>query len=104
MLRTTNITFAVATNSRKTLESNFLSSECFRPPHCHQILLQEGFPCAAKAYNDAIDKSVNDLIVFAHQDVVFPAHWLCQLERALEDLEVQDHNWGVLGCYGQTAY
>jgi hypothetical protein len=102
MLQTKNITFAVATNNRKTLESNFLSSRCFGPSHPHQILLQEGFSSAARAYNHAIDRSVNDLIVFAHQDIIFPASWLNQLERVLKDLEVEDPNWGVLGCFGQT--
>jgi len=84
------------------LENNFLSSPCFRKPHPHQILIQEGYPSASGAYNDAINKSENDLIIFVHQDVILPEPWLPQLERALNYLEVDDPQWGVIGCYGET--
>ena len=78
-------------------------SPCLRRPHGHQILVQQGFASAASAYNDAIDRSVNDLIVFAHQDIIFPEGWLEQLARALEFLGERDPNWGVLGCFGRSA-
>jgi hypothetical protein len=96
------ITFAVAVNNRELFETNFLASPCFTKPHDHQILVQENFDSAAKAYNDAIGRSVNDLIVFCHQDIVFPKSWLSQLERALCLLNLTDPRWGVLGCYGVT--
>jgi hypothetical protein len=96
------VTFAVAVNDHELFESNFLASPCFRGPHNHQILVQEGFSSAARAYNDAIDKSVNDLIVFVHQDVILPESWLLQLTRALDYLETADPSWGVIGCYGET--
>jgi hypothetical protein len=96
------ITFVVAVNNRKVFEGNFLASPCLRTPHSHQILVQEGFSSASKAYNDAIDKAQNDLIVFSHQDMIFPGRWLSQLQSALEHLEGEDPNWGVLGCYGET--
>jgi hypothetical protein len=97
------ITFAVATyRTGEILESNFLASPCLRKPHPHQILVQKDYISAAKAYNDAIDRAVNDLVVFAHQDVIFPDCWLSQLARALDYLEVADPRWGVLGCFGKT--
>jgi hypothetical protein len=96
------LTFAVAANNREMLEANFLASPCFQTGHPHQILVQEGYPSASKAYNDAIEKSRNDLIIFAHQDVIFPDEWLAQLEKALRYLEINDPDWGVLGCYGRT--
>lgn len=82
--------------------THLLSSPCLQSPHSHQILIQEGFSSASKAYNDAIEKSWNDLIVFAHQDMILPDLWLTDLEKALAHLEVADPNWGVLGCYGET--
>jgi hypothetical protein len=97
------ITFAAAVNNREILESNLLASPCLLAPHRHQILLQDGFSSAAKAYNDAIERSLNDLIVFCHQDVFFPESWLGQLNRALDYLEMNDLRWGVLGCYGKSA-
>jgi GT2 family glycosyltransferase len=96
------ITFAVAVNKPEILEENLLASPCFAMPHGHQILIQENFGSAAKAYNDAIEKSVNDLIVFCHQDVFLPAAWLSQLQKALDRLTEQDPNWGVLGNCGIT--
>jgi hypothetical protein len=96
------ITFVVAVNKRDVLAKNLLASPCFLGQHAHQILFQEKFTSAAAAYNDAIDKSVNDLIVFCHQDMFFPGPWVSQLQCALERLEAQDSEWGVLGCSGIT--
>src|SRR5260370_22214966 len=98
-----SITFVAAANSREILENNFLASPCLQGPHEHQVLIQEGFSSASKAYNDAIDKSANDLMVFAHQDILFGRTWVGDLERALRSLEASDANWGVLGCYGETV-
>lgn len=96
------ITFVVAVNKRHVLEKNFLASPCLHDPHPHQILLQENFSSAASAYNDAIDKSVNDLIIFCHQDMFFPSPWISQLQHSRERLETKDPRWGVLGCSGIT--
>jgi hypothetical protein len=99
------ITFAVAVNDREILRSNFMASQCFGGvDHPHEILIQEGFSSASAAYNDAIDKSQNDLIVFCHQDVLFPKAWLSQLHVALSSLTASDPRWGVLGCYGETLH
>jgi hypothetical protein len=94
------VTFAVATyGTGEILERNFLESPCLRKPHPHQILVQRDYASAANAYNNAIDRAENDLMVFAHQDMIFPESWPSQLERALDHLEA-DATWGVLGCYG----
>lgn len=95
-------TFVIAVNNRGVLENNLLASPCFRIPHAHEIIIQEGFTSAAKAYNDAIARSRNDIIVFIHQDMFLPEQWLSQLKFALEYLEDKDPAWGVLGCYGET--
>lgn len=64
--------------------------------------MQENFPSASLAFNDAIRRSRNELIVFVHQDVILPANWPAQLARAIEHLDRSDPNWGVLGCWGVT--
>jgi hypothetical protein len=102
-MTTKAITFVAAANSREILENNFLASECVQEGSGHQVLIQKGFASASKAYNDAIDKSVNDLMVFAHQDILFAKSWVEDLEKALGALAETDPNWGVLGCYGETA-
>jgi hypothetical protein len=65
-------------------------------------LVQRDFSSAPKAYNAAIDQALNEVIIFAHQDVFFPKTWLADLERALRYLETEDPNWGVLGCFGSA--
>jgi hypothetical protein len=104
MLPTTPATFVAAVNSRDVLENNLLASPCLQEPHPHEVLVQEGFSSAAKAYNDALDRSSNDLIVFAHQDILFGTSWVADLSRALATLEALDPDWGVLGCYGETLH
>ncbi len=96
------ITFVIAVNDRDLFERNFLASPCLRQSQHHQILIQENFNSAAKAYNDAIDRAANDLIVFCHQDIVLPEAWLSQLQLSLDNLAITDPNWGVLGSYGKT--
>ena len=102
MADTKSITFVIAVNNKNVFESNFLASPCLNGAHPHQIIVQERFSSAATAYNDAIDRSTNDLIVFVHQDMIFPEHWLSDLQRALDSLQQTDPQWGVLGCYGET--
>lgn len=96
------VTFVIAVNNRKLFENNFLLSPCLRKSLDHEVLIQENFGSAAKAYNDAIDRAANDLIVFCHQDIILPETWILQLQRALDDLAVADPKWGVLGSYGKT--
>jgi glycosyltransferase involved in cell wall biosynthesis len=95
-------TFAVCTNNKEILRNNLMASPCFRGSHPHQILVQESFHSAAAAYNDALRKAVNDIIVFVHQDILFPEAWVSQFERSFQILKERDPNWGVLGCYGET--
>src|SRR5215469_18937481 len=96
------VTFVVAVNKADVLKANFLASSCFQGLCQHQIIFQEGYASAARAYNDAIDKSVNEIIVFCHQDMFFPTPWLSQLYSALAYLEGSYPDWGVLGCSGIT--
>jgi hypothetical protein len=96
------VTFVVSSNSAEILQDNFLASPCLGNSHPHEILVQHGFQSAAASYNDAISRSSNDVMVFAHQDMVFPSAWLSDLDRAIKILEKDDPNWGVLGCYGMT--
>jgi hypothetical protein len=97
------ISFAVANyGTDEILKNNFLASPCLRAPHDHQILIQQDFVSAALAYNDAIDRAKNDLVIFAHHDLILPEAWLCHLSQALEAIELIDPAWGVLGCWGVT--
>lgn len=102
MTEPANVTFVTSSNNEKVLKDNLLASPCLQDTAGVQILVQRGFSSASQAYNDAIDKSENDLIVFVHQDMIFPGSWLSQLKESIEVLEKTDPNWGVLGSYGET--
>lgn len=94
------VTFVVAVNSHEVLNSNLLASPSLQRPRGHQLIVQEGFTSAAKAYNDALDRSVNEIVVLVHQDVFLPGPWLSQLDCAVKLLAQHDPVWGVLGCWG----
>jgi hypothetical protein len=99
--RSPDVTFVVSKSGDPSLfDRNFAASPCLKDIGPGRIIVQEGFPSAAIAYNDAIEKAQTDLIVFAHQDVYFPAEWIADLNRSLAILEDSDPNWGVLGCSG----
>jgi len=97
------ITLAVAANDRRVLESNFLASPCLATDNQAGVIIQWNHSSAASAYNEVIERSKHDIIVFAHQDVFLGNHWISQFERSLVMLEEMDQSWGVLGCYGITA-
>jgi hypothetical protein len=98
-MKAPGVTFVVAANDRKTLNSNLLASPSLRQGD-FQIVIQEGFFSAARAYNDALKKCEGEVLIFVHQDVFLPAGWLVDLNEALRILELQDPHWGVLGCWG----
>lgn len=99
---TESITFVVPVSDNKVYQDNFLASSLFKQGHHHEILVMTGFSSASRAYNAAIDRAANDLIVFAHQDVFLPDSWVTDLRTALSYLEEEDSRWGVLGCFGVT--
>jgi hypothetical protein len=97
------LTLAVSANNKQVLQQNLLASPSVQHSQIDQLLVQENFASAAEAYNDALDKSRNDVVIFAHQDVYFPDSFVSDLESSLNYLEAHDRNWGVLGCFGVSA-
>ncbi|MGA2226605.1 MAG: glycosyltransferase [Syntrophobacteraceae bacterium] len=91
----------VACNNDDVLKTSLLSS----PDHvlAKDLIVQKGFYSASSAYNDAIQKTSSEIIVFAHQDVYLPPGWCNALEDALCRLEQQDPKWAVAGVFGVDA-
>ena len=97
------LTFVVAVNDSSVLQSNFLASPILSCGTRHQVLLQKGFPSAGRAYNGALDFAKNEIVVFVHQDVFFPARWDAKLFAQIAAIEAFDADWGVIGCIGVSS-
>lgn len=70
---------------------------------CGPVVVQRGWKSASLSYNDAIDRSAADVLIFVHQDVFLPPGWLDRLNAAIAELAQRDPDWGVLGVYGMTG-
>jgi hypothetical protein len=68
-----------------------------------EVLIQSGFATVSAAYNDAIERSRNDLVVFAHPDVYLPASWHPSLRESIASLDRLDPSWAVFGLFGRTG-
>ncbi|MFH0974664.1 MAG: glycosyltransferase [Spirochaetota bacterium] len=53
------------------------------------------------AYNTALNNCDADILVFVHQDVIFPSEWLENLDNQIKEIEKFDKKWGVLGIMGR---
>ena len=98
------ITVIAAVNNRSILDSNLLRSPFLESGNRHQLLIREGFPSAALAYNDALIEASNDIVVFVHQDVYLPTDWFGDLDRTISTLDAAGLPWGVIGCFGARAH
>ncbi|MGA2331877.1 MAG: glycosyltransferase family A protein [Syntrophales bacterium] len=96
------ITFVIPVGSNEVYKTCFLASPLFKKYPGWQIIAQEGFRSASHAYNDAIEKAENDIVVFAHQDVVFPINWAERFLQEFYKIEGSERNVGVVGCIGIT--
>ena len=54
----------------------------------------------AHAMNSGIEKSNNEIIVIVHEDTFLPDGWQTELEIAIEGIEKNDPDWGILGVAG----
>jgi hypothetical protein len=95
-----NFTIIAAVNNEQVLKSCLLGSPALNSNT--NLILQRGFSSAALAYNQAIPKADNDILIFAHQDMFLPQEWMPSLQRNLDHLAKTDPNWGVLGIWGAT--
>ena len=98
-----SITFIIPVGSEDVFQQCFLSSPLFSQDTEFQILAQRGFKTSGEAFNDGIERAVNDLIVCVHQDVVFPGGWATGFLAGLQDLHSRGVPLGLIGCIGMTS-
>ena len=59
---------------------------------------------APAALNLAWERAPSDLLVFCHEDVVFPEDWTTRLLDSIDRIEETDEaNWGTLGPIGRNG-
>ena len=58
---------------------------------------------ASKALNIGIDRCKSDLVVMIHQDVLLYENWIDMLFERIQEIEVKNKNWGVVGTAGINA-
>lgn len=85
-----------ACNSTTTLLDNLRRSPNIKEHDLH-IVMGHTKPCVA--YNEAVKKCTEDIIIFVHQDVYLPESFFGDLEYSIHKLG--DDNWGVLGVAGR---
>lgn len=55
---------------------------------------------AGEAYNRALDVTTAEIVVFAHQDVYFPAGWEALLREGIRRVAALDPDWALLAPFG----
>jgi hypothetical protein len=93
-------TIVAAVNDITVLQKNLYLSPGIKNDSSNQIIIKHNYRAASLAYNEAIEESKNDIILFVHQDVYFPETWFPSFINALSYFENEKINWGVLGCFG----
>jgi len=57
------------------------------------------FSCPA-ALNQGLEKTQGEIVVFCHQDVIFPFFWIDNLFSQIDIVNKLHKEWGVLGVFG----
>jgi Glycosyltransferase like family len=60
----------------------------------------EGFSTAGIAYNQALDESTAEYLLFAHQDVYLPGGFARRMVAALDQLSTIAPDWAIAGVVG----
>lgn len=89
-----------AVNDEAVLRRNLVASPMIARTPLH---LERGALSASIAYNRGLDATDADIVIFAHQDVYFPAGWDTALHATLAWLDAEAPDWAVLGVFGVAA-
>lgn len=94
-----DITVVCASHNESILQANLARSPMIAsgavPLH-----LERQASSAAAAYNQALDATKAEVVVFAHHDVFLPLGWDALLRRRLQEVETADRNWALFGPFG----
>lgn len=65
-----------------------------------EVVYLRGARSMSTAYNDGLDQTNAEYVIFAHQDVYLPEPFFEQLRAAIHVLSTKEPDWGVLGVFG----
>jgi len=88
----------VAVDDETVLQNNLLRSHDVE--NVSMLSIHKGYANAGQAYNEGIDRTCSEILVFLHQDVYLPGGWVDRLGSCINRLKERDPDWGVLGVYG----
>lgn len=96
-----DFSFIVASHDEDVLRGSLLAS----PDLADDVEVSVHRHCASAslAYNQGIESSRAEVMVFLHQDVYLPDGWLARLRQVLAWLAERDPDWGVVGAFGLEA-
>lgn len=97
-----SLAVVAAVNDEQVLEQNLMRSPMLARGAI-PVIIERGHDSAGKAYNAGAARTNADLVIFAHQDVYFPAGWDTRLIQAVNALEDSAADWGILGVWGIGA-
>ena len=92
---------ACASNSDAILAANLAASPAVAGGV--GLHVERNAPSAAFAYNQALEATDSDVVVFAHHDVYLPKGWDALLGARLDDLTRRHPNWALAGAFGVAA-
>lgn len=90
-------TIICASHNEDILNKNLLTSPNIND---YQLIIQKNYSSVCKAYNDAITKAKENILLFVHHDVYLPKTFFNELTQSINNLN--NKNWGVLGVAGCT--
>ena len=97
----TSICVVAAANDEAVLRRNLLASPMIATGRV-PIHVEWGASSATVAYNRGLDATSEGIVIFAHQDVYFPAGWERLLFAAISRLAARDPEWALLGPSGMS--
>jgi hypothetical protein len=96
---TYRVSIATASHIPAILNANLALSPCVALG-AMKLHVVENAPSAAIAYNEALEATDSDIVVFAHHDVYLPAGWDRLLVARLASVWNSHPNWAVMGAFG----
>jgi hypothetical protein len=89
-------------NDDDCLNRNLLASDLIAK-HNVPVQIMRGAVSAGAGYNAGLDSTDADYVIFAHQDVYFPADWHEKLAGTIEQITECDPNWAIIAPFGICA-